>query len=192
MNYKFNLLTGKDKLRPMFQNVFLTREDVVATDAHVLGRIPTSEVMNQDEADKIPEEGILIAGEDWKRLLGANWIGFDAPGIIRATFAKKTDALIPYKLQKEVGTFPNWKQVTPPRANIDAINHIGLNASLFHRLQEALSPNCGFLIEFHGTMKAAIALPIYTDKYIEERYETETDYLKQPYGLIMPTKTDRR
>lgn len=190
MNYKFNLLTGKDKLRPMFQNVFLTRDDVVATDAHVLGRIPTSEIMNEEEAAKIPEEGILIAAEDWKRLLGANWIGFDSPGIIRATFAKKTDALISYKLQKEVGTFPNWKQVTPQRANIDAINHIGLNASLLHRLHEALSPEAGFLIEFHGTSRAAITLPIYENKYYQERSEAQTDYLSQPYGLIMPTKVN--
>ena len=188
MNYKFNLLTGKDRLRPIFMNVFLTREDVIATDAHILGRIPTSEIMNQEEAAKIPEEGILIAAEDWKRLLGANWIGFDAPGIIRATFAKKTDALIPYKLQNEVGTFPNWKKVTPQRANIDAINHIGLNASLLHRLHEALNPEAGFLIEFHGTMRAAIALPIYENKYYQERSEAQADYLSQPYGLIMPTK----
>lgn len=190
MNYKFHLLAGKDKLRPMFQNVFLTREDVVATDAHILGRIPTTEVMNQEEAAKIPEEGILIAAEDWKRLIGANWIGFDSPGIIRATFAKKTDALITYKLQNEVGTFPNWKQVTPQRANIDAINHIGLNASLLHRLHEALNPEAGFLIEFHGTSRAAITLPIYADRYHQERSEAQADYLIQPYGLIMPTKVN--
>lgn len=87
---KFNLLCGKDELRPILNYVFLDEKNIVATDAHVLGCSPTDKVFFKDFIKDIPKEGVLIHKDDWSKIIQYDEAKWKVKGeIIELTHAKK-------------------------------------------------------------------------------------------------------
>lgn len=152
---KLHLICGKDNFRPNMNHVLVTKEYCVATNAHVLGAIPTYQIF-AEESEKIPESGILIHSEDWKKISDSTMtnlvVGNDTIEII---YRKKPSGLIKFHTNGKDYTFPNWKAVVPDKVDKEefTINAIRLNLKLGSLLQDALGGNT-LILQFESDKKA--------------------------------------
>ena len=53
--------TSKDGLRPAISSTFVSREDTVATDAHIIVVHKTKVLFGEEFADSLPEKGIMLS-----------------------------------------------------------------------------------------------------------------------------------
>lgn len=138
---KLDLACGKDDLRPVMQYIKVTKEVMVATDAHIMAVIPTEVVFDDVEfRNAIPEEGILIHREDWKKLLQYEYGVWKTEGeVIKLISSKKRNLLIEVEKEDEVGKYPNWSAVIPDKEyQTHELNEVGVNFELAINLQKAL------------------------------------------------------
>lgn len=162
----FNELCCKDELRPAMNYVYITKEKVVATDAHVMGWADTPEVFDEEIIQAIPEEGILIHAEDWKKMLKADVLVWKEDGkVLKLIHSKKRDELIEIEYQSEVGKYPNWSAVVP---NMDSpmdtveLSAIALDPEKLmqvHKFFKPLLHKPGVRMDFYGASKAIRCTP---------------------------------
>ena len=181
-NFKLHLVTSKDKIRPAMNSVLINRDEAVATDAHVLARVPVSSILDLDSIALIPEKGILIDAQIWKAIHNADSIHLKetAEGLkIVGYFSRKP--VQEYKVQTngEGTTFPNYRQVIPDHEHAkQETSTLKLNPKLLENLRQAIDATAGVQIQFNGHNKGAIVLPI-----LERGKEEDT--AKHGSGLIM-------
>jgi hypothetical protein len=153
----FNELAGKDELRPAMSHVLVTRKDIVATDAHVMGWCDTKAFFNSDFIDGLPSKGILIHHEDWKKMLAVEYsdtIHWKSTGVIRFTPKGKRPSIIEVDINGEDNTYPNWEAVVPQKVRRQEMGAIGLNPVLLHQLHKFFKPildNDGVRMTFNGS-----------------------------------------
>lgn len=173
---KLHLACGKDELRPVMGYIKVTKSVCVATNAHILAVIPTEDIFNQDFISGIPEDGVLLHSEDYKKMLMFEIATWKKEGeVIKMIDSKKRPQLFEVETEGEVGKYPNWQSIIPYNPNIE-LNYIGLNMNLAKDLQDALGlESCK--MEFDG----------------ESRPITLTDAKgehKGRYGIVMPVMTN--
>ena len=175
-NFKLDLACGKDDLRPVMQYVLVTKEKCVATDAHIMAIIPTNKFFKDEFIASIPEEGMLIHREDWKKMLPYTVAVWKTEGeVIKCLDSKKRPLLIEVESQEEVGKYPNWEAVIPTKDMREGaeVDSIGLNLEIAATLQKALGlPSCK--LDFSGKGRA-----IYLTAANEEDSNGQ-------YGIVMP------
>ena len=171
---KLDLICNKDELRPAMCHVKVTKEIMVATDAHVIGVIPTHKLFSNTFIEDIPDEGMLIHSDDWKKFNNCANIVWKSKDIIRVIYkASKRDALIQVENEENIGKYPNWEAIMPKKEDrVAELNKIGVNMKLAFNLQNALGL-ISLAIQFSGATKAI---------YVTSMNGEEGD----PYGLIMP------
>lgn len=170
---ELNLICGKDKIRPVMQYVKVKKDFCMATNAHVLGKIKTETIFDLEFIAKLPEEGILIHQEDWKKLKNAVSIEWKSKDVIKICYSgKKRDVLIESETESNIGIYPNIDAVIPTEENRQVeLNQIAFNASLLLDLQKALSiPSVK--LQFSGVRR-----PIYV---------TDSSGQSESIGVIMP------
>ena len=150
---KLHLVCGKDDYRPTLNYVKATKHNVVATDGHCLAVIPTSEIFDEEFIEGIPDTGVLIHHEDWKKMISYQFVSWKIPGQIIKTSGKKRGILIEVEMENEgdLKNYPNWDAVVPTGKNV-GIPEIGINFKTGQRLQEALNFNACHL-QFKGNGK---------------------------------------
>ncbi len=175
---KLNLICGKDELRPVMSYVKVTRENMVATNAHVLGVIPTKNLFNEEFIEEIPEEGFLILGGDYAKIIDGS--SHHWKNEFLAYFDKKSNlCFVPVANESDIAKYPNWEQIMPTTAALTAnLNQIGIDFELAATLQKALGLKYGCKLTFSGGFKAIYIEPINT-------HENEG-----AYGILMPKKID--
>lgn len=175
-NYKLYLSTSKDKLRPVMQSILVTKENIVATDAHIMAVVPTALVFDEASIELMPDKGLLIDAQIWKSIYSADsiFIYLEGDGYkIAGHFKNKPSAHFSAEINGTVGTFPNWQTVIPQETARQEMLMTGINAKLLMNLADALNASNGFKLEFNGSNKGIICTPINEDS-------------PKPYGLIMP------
>jgi len=177
-NYKLHLATSKDKLRPVMQSILVTKENIVATDAHIMAVVPTALVFNEASIELMPDKGLLIDAQIWKAIYSADsiFIYLEGNGYkIAGYFKNKPSAEFRAEINGEIGNFPNWHQVIPAEDKREPMPVIGVNAKLLMNLSDSIDASNGLKLETNGSQKGIIAKPIGLDT-------------GEPYGLIMPIK----
>lgn len=179
--FKLDLACTKDDTRPAMNHIFVTPKVCVATDANVLVVVPTHMIFNYDFAKNVPDEGILIHREDWKKLLSYDvvyWKNEIKGNIIEAVSSKKRKLIIEAETQEKVGKFPNWEAVIPSEEMTKNISTIGLNFEKALTVQKALNFESCKLV-FTDSLRPIL---VYSrDNSINDRSE--------PYGIVMPVMT---
>lgn len=175
---KFNLdiLCVKDDLRPIMEYVLVGKEVCVATDAHVLGVVPTNSIFDEEFISGIPETPILIHREDWKKMMQYDVATWKVEGeVVKCLSSKKRDLLFEVDTQENVGKYPNWEGVIPKLEdrNVELI-HIGINLELATKLQKAMGWTSTW-IQFTGVNKAVYC-----------RSVKEDERKSGAYGIVMP------
>lgn len=177
-NFKLHLATSKDRLRPALQSILVTKENIVATDAHIMAVIPTALVFNKESIELLPDKGLLIDAQIWKLIYSADsiFIYMEGSGYkIAGYFKSKPSAEFRAEINGEAGNFPNWHQVIPTEDKREPMPIIGINAKLLMNLSDAIDASNGLKLETNGSQKGIIVKPIGLDT-------------GEPYGLIMPIK----
>lgn len=175
---KLHLITSKDQLRPVMCHIYVTRQNCVATNAHVLGVIPTDLVFDSQFIAEIPEEGFYIHPDDWKTMIQADYILWKSPDIIKLVFhkfSKRNQVFEAFKVS-DIGRPIQWEQVMPDPKNYAPVSQFGVNASLLKDLQDAL----GFesvRLTFTPGVRAAMV-------------QNTGAELRREYGIIMPIMLD--
>lgn len=141
----FNLVTGKDDLRPVMQYVKVGRDFCVATDAHLLMYADTKEIFSENFVNAIPQDGIFIHGQDWAKMAKGQIIEWKNEDTIKIIHKKKRPEII--EIFREIdGAYPRWESVIPMYCNTPIDTHImGINFALAATLQKAMrSDNVAF------------------------------------------------
>lgn len=170
---KMHLACGSDDLRPVMQYVKVNRDVCVATNAHIMAVVPTTQMFNKEFISHIPDGGVLIHKEDWKKMLGFESATWKTKGeVIALVSEKKRNSLIEAELEKNVNTFPNWQSVIPnEKERTGELNAIGINFSLAFDLQRALGiEECR--LQFSSYNKAI--------------HVSSRDITNKAYGVLMP------
>ena len=181
-NFKLHLATGKDKLRPVLMNVLVTKENIVATDSHILARIPTSTIFDLASIELIPEDGLLIDSQVWKATYNAESLHLHQRDGIYLLAYYKNKPTIEYRLEIN-GTshrYPNWERVIPDHEHAkQETDTMHLNPKLLENLRQALDAEAGLKLEYNGDTK-----PITIKPTLSRDKKEET--AKHGDGLIMP------
>lgn len=177
MNFKLHMACGKDDLRPAMTNVFVTKQFCVASDSHILAAVPTSDIFSDDESiNNIPEEGMYVNANDWRKLITANYVEYDGEFVV-AHFPRKSPAHVKPIKVGDIGPFPNWKAIIPSSERFASVPRIGINPKLMYNLHQALDLSI-FKIDFIAQNTAiAVSAP-------EFGYGLESGH---QFGIIMPT-----
>lgn len=177
-NYKLHLATSKDKFRPAMQSILVTKQNIVATDAHIMAVVPTALIFDEASIELMPDNGLLIDAQIWKAIYSADsiFVYMEGNGYkIAGHFKNKPSAHFRAEINGESANFPNWLQVVPTEDKREAMPAIGLNAKLLMNLSEAIGASNGLKLETNGSQKGIIAKPI-------------GEQNGGQYGLIMPIK----
>lgn len=184
--YKLDLICSKDELRLNINYVLVTKEKCVATDANVLGVVPTPLMFDEDFIDAIPENGVMIHREDWKKMSTAEFVSWDKDAIgktIVLIHKKKRDEYIkvedwtPTKEHPNPLKWPDWERVIPDEKMEAETSVIGVNTQLLATLSKALGFEASKL-RFNGQSKAITVT--------EALGYNEVD--KGIYGICMPVR----
>lgn len=179
MNYKLHLITSKDDLRPVLTKVNVTKEFIVATNAHVMAAIKTENVFTTEDIERIPEDGFYISAPDWKQLVGCVTIFIKDDNTIEGTKKNGNRVLIYIESKDTVGKYPNWQNVFPTRSQAEDVGRYSINAKLYWELTQALGIDRLYVMDFYGPKKGAVVWPN------EDKGETH-EYFTKDIGIIMP------
>lgn len=170
---ELNLICSNDDLRPAMMHVKITKENMVATNAHVLGVIPTKEVFSDEFIEGIPENGMLIHKDDYKKLKNFENATWKSKDVIEIHYrGKKRNVLIPICTEENVGTFPKWETLIPREEDAQELSKIGVNMSLAYDLQRALDAE-NLKMVFIAPNKGILVKPLLSNN-------------SKSYGIIMP------
>ena len=177
MNFKLHMACGKDELRPAMTNVFVTKQFCVATDAHIMAIVPTTDIFTGEKSmDNIPEEGMYINANDWRKLVTAKFVEYDGEFVI-AYFARKSPAHVKPIPIADIGPYPNWKAVIPSSDRFDSVSKIGVNPKFIYNLHQALDMPMFKLDFIAQNVAIAVSMP-------EFGYGLESGH---QFGIVMPS-----
>lgn len=198
---KLHLICGKGDLRQIMQYVKVTKEELVATNGHVLGIIPTTDVFNEEFIEGIPDKGMLIHREDWAKIIAAEIVAWKSDDIIRCVNKKrsgsdrplKRDVLVEVESEDKIGNYVNWMSVIPEMNGFE-LNEIGIDFKLAATLQEALgldSCRLNFVDRTKAILITDANSPLRTSPEVGSGTSQEfgSGIFEGRRGLVMPTLT---
>ncbi len=143
---KLHLACDTDELRSALTHILITKEEIVATDAHILVIHKTKEFFDEESIKNMPER-FLIHREQWKRIcikhiaikFENNEIQVIYDGYINS-FKIKFENNYDQKKQMGyyLGKFPAYKNVLLPDSDIKAVENIGIDPDLITKLKSAM------------------------------------------------------
>lgn len=161
----FNEACGNDSLRPVMSHVYVTPTKVYATNAHIAAWADTEDVFNEGEdpytdfIQHIPEQGLLIHKEDWKKMCQGTHYYWNTEGeVIKVMHKNKRDELIEIEKLSDFGNFPNVEVVIPTTEPLD-IPSIGISPDALIDLWKVFKPvtsSIGLRMKFYGINKAVV------------------------------------
>lgn len=171
---QMHLVCSDDELRPSMQYVEVTKENVTATNAHVLVTHNTKNIFSEQFIEAIPDI-FYIHRKHWAQLCKPHiQITYD-DGLI-------TQHLDGYKnvFKPEIEPhwkYPAWRSIIPNKLERQPIDSIGLSPKFFDRLQKAMilpGEIERFELSFFDKTRAIlITVPTYDSKAIISMMITE-------------------
>lgn len=158
-----------DPLRPVMKYALLTKEDFVASDAHILVVHKTKEVFHEDFVKQIPKSGIFLSREclvDIAKTSAETLNLIKGHKLIEVTHYQKSRGYFKryhnYRVEEtgkmERFVYPNYKAVFP-EDKAAPIDRIKLNAGLLAKLEKAMGVDYGITLNFIASDKAIICEP---------------------------------
>ena len=172
---KLDLIASKDDLRPIMNFIVVSKINCVATNGNVLGVVPTGEIFDEDFINDLPEDGILIHREDWKKLYDTSSIfihDIDSK-TIKIIYPKKRSVIIEFSTEDAEGKYPKWDSVIPKSEG--ETSEMNINPRLLALLTKALGYTTGCKLTFCGHLGRAILVN-----------KIHTEGVTEAYGIIMP------
>lgn len=179
----FNEACGNDSLCPVMSHVYVTPTKVYAVNGHIAAWANTEDVFNEgkdpytDFIQHIPEQGLLIHKEDWKKMCQGTHYYWKTEGeVIKVMHKNKRDELIEIVDLADFDKFPNVDGVIPRGVPV-AQTQTAINPELLFDLHKVFKPvvyRSGFRLTFNGVDKAII---------VQANIECDCESLT---GLIMP------
>ena len=132
---KLHLCCSDDELRPVMNHVFVSKEDIVSSDSHMLIKFNTEEIFDPDFIEAMPKR-FLIHGENWKMMAKRHDFIFfkdDRIEVIKNDYS----ILIPIVLEDKIGKYPDYKLVMG-KLEKTPIEKIGIKPELLKKLSLAI------------------------------------------------------
>lgn len=142
---KLHLVCSSDATRLTLNYVRIGKDFIVATNSHVLAKIPTKNTALPH--DVLPEEPIFVHRDSFKALTAASVeaIGFvpEKSQFVAIHKGNKANTVVPYAKAEELdGRYPDYDNVIPTWDDGAPVDLIGLNPKLLNDLYEAIrDPN---------------------------------------------------
>lgn len=132
---KLHLCCAYDELRPVMQHVFVSKEDIVSSDSHMLIRFNTEEIFDSEFIEAMPER-FLIHAENWKIMAKRHDFIFFKDNKIEVIQSGRS-LFIPIVLEDDLGKYPDYKLVME-RLEKTPIDKIGIKPELLKKLSLAV------------------------------------------------------
>ncbi len=128
-----NKITGTDA---RIKNIYVGREETVATDREVMAVHKTASLFGKDFASLLPKEGIQIKVEDWALLTTAyKSVDFDGLEILITRKGGKVDIVAPLF---DLNNYPDYRLVLPKYEAYNCGNFT-IDPDLLIKLYDALT-----------------------------------------------------
>jgi len=142
-----HLACANDELRPVMNCVLVTKEHIVASDAHILVRHITSEIFTENFIKGFPSDRFLIHGSAWQKLteqqvLRFGWSATD-PDCILVEYNSKREYVTSIRVKHEdvgyISKYPDYSKVIPDPKKIAAFDQIPFRPDFLDRLFKAMA-----------------------------------------------------
>ena len=153
-------IVSKDDLRPTMGVAYITKGNIVSTDAHVLTKI-NLKFFGLDEVSILKLEGKCIDGPTLQRLgslkTAERWFVNDQGFNILKGSSGKVGLIYPLDNMEDIGKYPNFEAVIP--TDLTEQSSTSLNAQLLLNIDKVYSSNGGvgkdnLEMRFHGRNRA--------------------------------------
>lgn len=172
---KLHLVCSTDKLRPSFKHVMITKENIVATNAHVLIELKTKYYFNDDFINDMPDK-MFIHKNNFKQLTLLSYgYKYNAEKQLIELFYDGYKKYIQVIIDPDF-IFHNYEKAFPVK--IEEVRKVGLYLDNFDLINKALFlPDMisNVKVKFYGENRAIVISP--KDEFTENR------------ALIMPIHT---
>ncbi len=181
---KLSEVIAKDVLRPQISHVYMTKEHIYASDAHILVRLNTKAHFFEEFIEKIPSAGVFLDIYTLRALQKSNidtvkLVSQDFGYLIEIIYHSGEHVFYPWKTVSDVGgKYPNCDHVISTIQNYGnwvAIDQFTFKAEYMYRLQRGLGDDIGLNCYFNGEDKGIYVLPRTDDIAAEGRI-----------GILMP------
>ena len=163
-------------LRPAMCHALLTKEDFVASDAHILVVHETGELFSPEVVESIPKDGLLIPRECLVDMAKVSALGIEIiknPDTIKVLHQTKGQGdfsrFHEYKINGGQingmnAVYPNYKAVLPDEKEVAPIKAIGLKPALLEKLCKAMGAS-NLAISFISPDRPILCRPLNGDYF---------------------------
>jgi len=170
---KLYLACSDDEYSPRFGYAFVTKENTVATTAHILVKHKASDLFKDDFITSLPDNGIMIPINALRLICRKSTTGLllsDDKQYIE--LMQKDGSVIRYNCQPG-HEFPKYDHLFYKIEDCKPLSKIAVSAIKIYELAQAMDvDDCVLRFHFYGPTKAIIVIPNRSDKDV--------------IGLIMP------
>ena len=168
---------GVDELRSNMQGVYFDGDYMVATDAHLLVKIPLL-IYGFDEDEIKYLDGKLIPGGKFTELAKLDRFTVEED---RFVGRDKKEGMVIILFEEVVESFPRYQDLYNEftMAQTKDLSGISLNAEVLLKAQNAMPCATNIRMDFRGTMEAIVVRP---SPFVNE----PIPYLDRCVGLVMP------
>lgn len=168
---QMHLACANDELRSSMNHVEVTKESVVASNAHVLITHKTEDIFSVEFIEAMPEK-FYIHWKHWAQLCKPHlWIEFK-DGLIEQGMPGYKNVFKP--VVEPDWKYPVWEKIMPSKSDRQPIDRIGINPDFFNIISKALffpgdikkaalsffSENNAILITVSNYESKAILMPV--------------------------------
>ena len=162
---------SKDQFRPVLNFALLTRENIIASDAHVLAVLQTKDYFSDDFVTALGDKRYLIPRAACKALAAKKvqnvWLKDDCLHVLNGS-----EQIFPLETEERIGAFPAWDRILPKMEDKLPTEQIGINPKLMVALQDAIGNEFPVRVTFFGPTRAMLV--------------HSTDPETASYGAVMP------
>ena len=170
---KLHLCCATD-FRETLQHILITKENIIATDGHIMAINKTNEVFEEEFISNFPYDEFYIHYSVWKEIWNKRFY-WENNNIIVVKSGLEIKVPIVHNPDWK---YPNWKNVIPNTENLVDINEIGLKPELLYKLEQSLPIDGAYHnLKFTGKDRAILLF--------------DNSNVHKSFGLIMPVVIKR-
>lgn len=187
---KMDLVCGSDKYRPNMMHVLLTKDNIVASDANVIVVHSTPRFFEPDFIKDIPEEGILIHRDVWKRLRKTRALSFKIHPKMNlievSVFGSEYPEWFSYAVRGDVKSknkllYPNWELVFASHS-VHSTEKTSFRPRFLEIVSEAMGGDNEVILTFDNPMKGIL---------VTKRTELDLAPELRSKAIVMPINIDQ-
>jgi hypothetical protein len=173
---KLHLACGNYCLRPIFDYILFTKDDIVASDAHIICVLKTMDVFGDEFINKMPDR-FLLHKSQWKDFYN-NHVDIKFEKDMICVYYEDYKIYYDIKIEREGLSYPDYNAIFPKKSEFESIEQICINPILLKKLQDSIifksQFNKSLKLTFSGQNRAILVNPVDIDN--------------NSYALIMPVK----